>query len=308
MKKSSNYMDIDTDTGSSSDDMDIDRPRMHLHYRKKSRSPRKTVKPKELKKAMPRTRRIDNNTRMLYKGTDNNMHDYKIVKNKIIPDFMNIDIKHDSKLYDKILYKTKIQYNLTIPILDKYKIKYETWNNPDNTSGTCFWHATSKALSIPMDELTKQIEVLKTHLPPVMQKMYKTRYLIADRLSQYKTKSFGVDHRDFCMVPKLAPDTALVVFFIYEVKPKQFAAMQPAVKCYAPKHGIKPTKVVFMCYMMFINSDKKTNKKEPYSGHIEIMTLAAQKLQHGWTQDLKSVAPELKKILTHGSCQFIERF
>jgi hypothetical protein len=37
------------------------------------------------------------------------MHDYKIVKNKIIPDFMNIDIKHDSKLYDKILYKTKLQ-------------------------------------------------------------------------------------------------------------------------------------------------------------------------------------------------------
>lgn len=293
------------DTDSSSDDMDIDRPQ-HVHPRKKTLTNTRRVNLRKVTPPPPRIK-LDKNTRMIYKRTDDKSHVYKMVKHKVIPDYMEIDAKRNPKLYDKILYKSKKEYNLTIPILDKYGIKYETWNNPDNTSGTCFWHATSKALSIPIDELTKQIEVLKHELPPVMKKMYKTRYLIANRLSDYKRKSFGVSPIDFCMVPKLAPDTALVVFYIYEETPKHFKAYPKAVKCYAPKNGIKPTKVVFMCNMTFINLDKKTQDKQPYLGHIEIMTLAGQKLNSGWAQDLKTVAPELKKILTHGSCQFIER-
>lgn len=307
-------MDVD----SSSDDMDIDvhSPKKLMQHtriirplkksrsvdknpRKKTRLPRERIPPKQLRKSKDRIKMI-HNEHIFHKQ----VHDKK--KQNIIPDFMDIDIKHNPKIYDDILYKSKKEYNLTIPILDKYGIEYETWNNPDNTSGTCFWHATSKALHIPMDELSKSITVLKTTLPSVMRKMYKTRYQIAERLDNYRTKSFGVSPRDFCMVPKLSPDTALIVFFIYEDKPKHFISNPIGVKCYAPDKGIKPTKVVFMCNMAFLNLDKKTMDKEPYLGHIEIMTLKGKRLQHGWTQNLKSVAPELKKILTHHSCKFIE--
>ena len=237
-------------------------------------------------------------------------------KKSKIPDFMDIDTIHNPQIYNDILYKSKRVYNLNIPILDKLGIKYETWNNPNNTAGTCFWHATSKALGIPMDELTKKIETLKSELPPCMKKKYKTRTAIANQLSDYKINGFGVNPTDYCILSKLEPDVALVVFYVIENCIETDESFHPltgkpnksfihpstgAVTCYGPKNGIKPTKVVFMCDILLVT------EQGDVLAHIEIMTLNNKNLHGTWMYNIKNVAIELKSILKHKSCKFIEK-
>jgi len=192
-------------------------------------------------------------------------------------------------LYKNQLYKTKHIYKLTIPELDKLGIQYDTWNNKDNTAGTCFWHAISKGLGLTMHQLADKINTMTEDLPPSLQHIYKTKSAIANKLKNYKTTNFGMEPKGYCIVPKISPGTALIIFSVKEVKPKQFKTI--GVFCVSPENT-KPTKVIFLCDFMFL-----------HGGHIEIMTLNGKQINNSWSQDIKSVANELKSILTRPTCK-----
>jgi hypothetical protein len=192
-------------------------------------------------------------------------------------------------LYKNQLYKTKAIYNLTIPELDKLGIQYDTWDNKDNTAGTCFWHAISKGLGLTMHQLADKINAMTDDLPPSLQNKYKTKSAIVNKLKNYKTTPFGMGPKEYCIIPKISPDTALIIFAVREVKPKQFKTI--GVFCVFPENT-KPTKVIFLCDYVFL-----------HGGHIEIMTLNGKQINNSWSQDIKSVANELKSILTRPTCK-----
>ena len=188
-----------------------------------------------------------------------------------------------ASLYKNQLYKSKKHYGLTIPELDKLGISYETWNNKDNTMGTCFWHAVSKGLGLTFPEMANKIENMATSLPGNLKYKYKTKEYVANKLKNYKKSGFGMGPKGYCIVPKISPGTALIVFAVKEVKPKNFDTI--GVFCVVPD-DIVPTKVIFLVDYVFLKG-----------AHIEIMTLKGKKINTNWSQDIKHVAEELKDIL-----------
>lgn len=192
-------------------------------------------------------------------------------------------------LYKNQLHKTKYKYNLTIPELDKLGIHYDTWDNADNTAGTCFWHAISKGLGLTMHQIADKINTMTENLPPSLQHKYKTKSAIVNKLKNYKTTPFGMGPKEYCIIPKISPDTALIIFAVKEIKPKQFKTI--GIFCVFPENT-KPTKVIFLCDYVFL-----------HGGHIEIMTLNGKQINNSWSQDIKSVANELKSILTRPTCK-----
>jgi hypothetical protein len=194
--------------------------------------------------------------------------------------------KHNppTSLYKNQLYKSKKKYGLIIPLLDKLNISYETWNNKDNTMGTCFWHAVSKGLGITLPEIANKIENMVESLPGNLKYKYKTKEYVANKLKNYKKTGFGMGPKGYCIVPKIAPDTALIIFAVKEVKPKQFNTI--GVFCVMPEKVV-PTKVIFLVDYVFLKG-----------AHIEIMTLKGKKINTSWSQNIKDVAEELKSILS----------
>lgn len=194
--------------------------------------------------------------------------------------------KHNppTTLYKNQLYKSKYKYGLTIPLLDKLNISYETWNNKDNTMGTCFWHAVSKGLGLTLPDMANKIENMVESLPGNLKYKYKTKEYVANKLKNYKKSGFGMGPKGYCIVPKIAPDTALIVFAVKEVKSKQFNTI--GVFCVVPEKVV-PTKVIFLVDYVFIKG-----------AHIEIMTLKGKKINTSWSQNIKDVAEELKSILS----------
>lgn len=186
-------------------------------------------------------------------------------------------------LYKNQLYKSKNKYGLKIPILDKLGITYETWNNKDNTAGTCFWHAVSKGLGLTFPEMANKIQNMAESLPGNLKYKYKTKEYVANKLINYKKSGFGMGPKGYCIVPKISPGTALIVFAVKEVKPKQFDTI--GVFCVVPENVV-PTKVIFLVDYIFIKG-----------AHIEIMTLKGKKINTSWSQNIKDVAEELKNIL-----------
>lgn len=195
-----------------------------------------------------------------------------------------------SSLYKNQLYKTRKHYNITIPMLDKLGITYETWNNHDNSAGTCFWHAISKGLNVTIPDIAKKIENMSAKLPNTLKNRYKTKLNVAQKLKEYKTTGFGMEPKDYWLVPEIFPDTALIIFALEEVKPKQFDTM--GVFCIIPKNTV-PTRVVFLCDIIFCKQN----------GHIELMTLKGKNITSTWSQNIKDVSKELKSILTHPNCK-----
>lgn len=257
---------------------------------------------------------IDNYT-TLKKTPIKYLNTHKIQKK--YPDFMDIDIStYNPNLYSESLYKS--DYNIKIPILDSYGIKYNTWNNRDNTAGTCFWHAISKGFGIPFDDLSNKIETLKADLPkqpkfdfkniPDAQrkdlemnaKAFQSRGFLAETLR--KRKRLGVFSSQYCIAPRIFPDTALVVFFVYEYQPGKFKSRDPVVVCYAPPNNQIPTKVIFLCDILFYNFYTKE-----WSGHIEIMTLGGKSILPTWSQYIKYIKDDLKRILNSSSCKVLLR-
>ena len=141
-------------------------------------------------------------------------------------------------LYKNQLYKSKNKYGLKIPILDKLNITYETWNNKDNTAGTCFWHAVSKGLGLTFPEMANKIKNMAESLPGNLKYKYKTKEYVANKLINYKKSGFGMGPKGYCIVPKIAQDTALIIFAVKEVKPKQFDTI--GVFCVAPENVYLP--------------------------------------------------------------------
>ncbi len=195
-----------------------------------------------------------------------------------------------TSLYKNQLYKTRKYYNITLPILDKLGITYETWNNKDNSAGTCFWHAISKGLNVTIPDIGKKIENMSAELPDTLKNKYKTKLNVAQKLKEYKTTGFGMNPKDYWIVPKVFPDTVVIIFAVKEVKPKQYDTI--GVFCIIPENT-KPTKVVFLCDIMFYKK----------GGHIELMTLKGKNITPSWSQNIKDVSKELKSILTHTNCQ-----
>lgn len=187
-------------------------------------------------------------------------------------------------LYKNQLYKSKNYYGLKIPILDKLGITYETWNNKDNTAGTCFWHAASKGLGLTFPEMADKILNMTESLPGNLKYKYKTKEYVANKLKNYKKSGFGMGPKGYCIIPKISPDTALIVFAVKEVKPKQFDTI--GVFCVSPEKVV-PTKVIFLVDYVFLKG-----------AHIEIMTLKGKKINTNWSQDIMGVAGELKSILS----------
>jgi hypothetical protein len=187
-------------------------------------------------------------------------------------------------LYKNQLYKSKKYYGLQIPILDKLGITYETWNNKDNTAGTCFWHAASKGLGLTFPEMANKIENMVESLPGNLKYKYKTKEYVANKLKNYKKSGFGMGPKGYCIIPKISPDTALIVFAVKEIKPKQFDTI--GVFCVVPENVV-PTKVIFLVDYVFLKG-----------AHIEIMTLKGKKININWSQDINGVAEELKSILS----------
>lgn len=314
---SGDYMDIDSD--------------YELKENKKDK-PKKKISPNSLKnktrllyqqkntmkyahqKKLNTLMDIDNR-KPIKKTPINYLHTNKIQKK--YPDFMDIDIStYNPNLYSESLYKS--EYNIKIPLLDSYNIKYNTWNNRDNTAGTCFWHAISKGFGIPFDDLSKKIETLKADLPKppkydttnlsdsqikdikTNEKAFTSRAYLADRLRA--KKRLGVLKSQYCIAPRIFPDTALVVFFVYEYEPGKFKSRKPLVVCYAPPNNKIPTKVIFLCDILFYDF----NTKE-WSGHIEIMTLGGKTIQPTWSQFIKPIKDDLKRILYSNSCRVLLR-
>jgi hypothetical protein len=195
-----------------------------------------------------------------------------------------------TSLYKNQLYKTSKYYNITIPILDNLGITYETWNNKDNSAGTCFWHAISKGLNVTIPDIAKKIENMSAELPDTLKNQYKTKLNVAQKLKEYKTKGFGMNPKDYWIVPKVFPDTVVIIFALKEVKPKQYETI--GVFCIIPENTV-PTKVVFLCDIVFYKK----------GGHIELMTLKGKNITPSWSQNIKDVSKELKSILTHTNCQ-----
>ena len=191
--------------------------------------------------------------------------------------------KQPVSLYKNQLYKSKNKYGLKIPILDKLGITYETWNNKDNTAGTCFWHAVSKGLGLTFPEMANKIKNMAESLPGNLKYKYKTKEYVANKLINYKKSGFGMGPKGYCIVPKIAQDTALIIFAVKEIKPKQFDTI--GVFCVVPENVV-PTKVIFLVDYVFIKG-----------AHIEIMTLKGKKINTSWSQNIKDVAEELKSVL-----------
>ena len=181
------------------------------------------------------------------------------------------------------MYKTKQKYGLIIPVLDKLGISYETWNNKDNTAGTCFWHAVSKGLGLTLPEIANKIENMTASLPGNLKYKYKTKEYVANMLKNYKKQGFGMGPKGYCIIPKISPDTALIVFAVKEVQPKLFTTI--GVFCVVPEN-IVPHKVIFLIDYVFLKG-----------AHIEIMTLKGKKINTSWSQNINDVAQELKEIL-----------
>lgn len=187
-------------------------------------------------------------------------------------------------LYKNTLHKTKQEYNLIIPILDKLKVSYETWNNSDNTAGTCFWHAISTALNKPINDISKDILVMTPELPPNIKSEYKTKEKVHNLLNRYKHREFGVSLNDYCIIPSIYKDTMIVVFMMQEVKPSIFKHHETM---FIYHNFVLPTKVIFLCDFDYLDGD----------AHTELMTVQSKQISQDWTQDLTTELKELLLIL-----------
>ena len=198
-----------------------------------------------------------------------------------------VNKKIPTSLYKGQLYKTKQKYGYKIPLLDKLNITYETWNNLDNTAGTCFWHAISKGLNITIPQIGNMIKNMPDSLPKMMKLDYKTKGNLAQKLNKYNMNSIPVANVDYCIVPKISPDTIIVIFVIRETLYDGFVHVH--TDCIMSKQ--KPNKVIFLTN--FIYKDGK--------GHVEITTLKGKTITPSWSQDIKNVTKELKILLEQSS-------
>lgn len=186
-----------------------------------------------------------------------------------------------SNLYKEMLYKTKEKYKLNIPLLDKLKISYETWDNADNTAGTCFWHAISAGLNIPIRKIASDIKQMTPDLPPFLAKEFKTKEKVAKQLKYYKEREFGIGSPDFCIVPKIYKDTMVVVFTMEETSSKKYELIRILFLASTPEHKIK--NIIFLCDLLFLKSDDGED-----NSHIEIMTINTNTISPNWSQKYTS--------------------
>lgn len=196
---------------------------------------------------------------------------------------------YQANLYQKQMVRTKMKRKLKIPILEELGITYETWDNKDNTKGTCFWHAVSKGLGLTIPEMADRIDKMADELPGNLKYKYKTKSNVVNKLKNYKKQGFGMGPKGYCIIPKISPNTALIIFAVREVKHKIYETI--GVFCIIPQKEI-PKKVIFICDYVFLKG-----------GHIEIMTLKGKKININWSQDICNVAEELQSILKHTNCK-----
>lgn len=178
----------------------------------------------------------------------------------------------EKSLYKNELYKTKDIYNVKIPLLDKLKVSYETWNNTDNTAGTCFWHAISAGLNIPIKRIASDIENMSTELPSLLKEEYKTKEKVAKALMYYKERDFGIESPSFCIVPKIYKNTMIVVFTMAEKTQLNFELEKIMYLTSTPEHKLK--NIIFLCDLIFMDGD----------AHIEIMTINTDTISPSWSQ------------------------
>lgn len=176
-----------------------------------------------------------------------------------------------SNLYKDTLYKTKEEYKLKIPILDKLKVSYETWDNKDNTAGTCFWHAISASLNIPIKKIASDIKQMTPDLPLQLVEDYKTKGKIAKQLQYYREREFGIDSPSFCIVPKIYKNTMVVVFTMIQIAIGNFKLER--ILYLTPKCKVK--NIIFLCDFIFFNDE----------AHIELMTINTNTISPNWSQE-----------------------
>jgi hypothetical protein len=189
-----------------------------------------------------------------------------------------------SNLYKEMLYKTKEEYKLKIPILDKLKVSYETWGNKDNTAGTCFWHAISAALNIPIKKIASDIKQMTPDLPHFIKKDFKTKEKVAKHLQYYREREFGVNSPSFCIIPMVYKNTMVVIFSMEEITPGKLELQKILFLTSTPENKIE--NVIFLCDLIFLEQD----------AHIELMTINTDTISSNWTQ--KYTANIHKLLLT----------
>jgi hypothetical protein len=178
---------------------------------------------------------------------------YKL--NTIFPtDNLNEKQIKPTSLYHNQMYKTDGK----IPILDTLGIKYELWDNADNTKGTCVWHTISKALNMPIPEIAEKIKHMSKKVSPnmIVSKMGKTtNSLVYKKLLNYENEQFGIFPKYLCEIPKFAKDYAIITFYVNKItvgKTFKYTPRDPIVQCVFPTDN-HPTKVIFT--VSFKNSD-----------------------------------------------------